>query len=261
MKAAIVLALSCLALAPACASADEWNHHWSVASKPELHVTAGDAAVVIETGSDNSIDATLTTRGWSIGSNGVRVSEHQTGNHVEIDVRVPETHFHFGEHAIRLEIRVPRELAGDLHTGDGSITLRGLHGTLRADTGDGSVQAEDLDGTLDAHTGDGSVHVRGRFDGLRLHTQDGSVEVEAARGSRMQTDWRVQTGDGSVRVNLPRDFAADIELHTGDGRIRLELPLSVSGLQNDHEVQGKLNGGGALLLVRTGDGSITLGSL
>jgi hypothetical protein len=39
------------------------------------------------------------------------------------------------------------------------------------------------------------------------------------------------------------------------------LPLSVIGRQNSHQMQGKLNGGGPTVLVRTGDGSINLGTI
>jgi hypothetical protein len=256
-----VLSFATIAFLEPSAKADEWNKHWSVGPKPELRINAGDAAVTVEATATNAIDATLTTRGWSIGSSGVRVSEHQSGNSVEIDIHVPSLHFDFGNHSIRLEVRVPRELIANIHTGDGSIRLRGLHGPIRADTGDGSIQGDGLDGTLDANTGDGSLHIAGRFDNVQLHTQDGSVELELAHGSRITSDWRVQTGDGSVRLNLPRDLSADLELHTGDGHIRLDLPLTVTGMQSEHEVRGKLNGGGPLLTVKTGDGSITVSSL
>jgi DUF4097 and DUF4098 domain-containing protein YvlB len=242
------------------ATADEWNKHWTVVPNPELRITAGDAAVTVEATETNAIDATLTTHGWSIGSSGVRVTEHQSGNSVEIDIKVPPTHFDFGNRSIRLQVRVPRELMANIHTGDGSIRLRGLHGPLRADTGDGSIQGDDLEGTLDANTGDGSIHISGRFDNVQLRTQDGSVELEAKHGSRLRSDWRVQTGDGSVHVNLPPELSADLELRTGDGHIRLDLPLTVRGTESEHEVRGKLNGGGPLLTVRTGDGSITVGS-
>lgn len=256
-----VLALAMLLLLQPSARADEWNKHWSVGPNPELRINAGDAAVTVEAGEANAMDATVTTRGWSIGSSGVRVTEHQSGNSVEIDIKVPSMHFNFGNRSIRLEVRVPRELMANIHTGDGSIRLRGLHGPLRADTGDGSIQGDDLDGTIDANTGDGSVHISGRFDNVQLHTQDGSVELEARRGSRLQSDWRVQTGDGSVRVNLAPDLSADLELHTGDGHIGVDLPLTVNGTQNEHEIRGKLNGGGPSLTVRTGDGSIHVSSL
>jgi putative adhesin len=257
----ILFTIGALALASQAAWADEWSKHWNVSGKPELRVSTGDASVVVEAGNDHSIDAHLTTIGWAIGGAGVRVEEHQVGDKVEIEVKVPNSHWSFGNHSIRLEVRVPRELIADLHTGDGSISLRGLHGVLRADTGDGSIHGDDLDGALDAHTGDGSVRVAGRFDKLQLHTQDGSVEAEVKEGSRLDGDWRIQTGDGSVRVRVPKNLAADLEAHTGDGHIRFELPVTTNGAKDEHTSQAKLNGGGPALVVRTGDGSITVSSL
>ncbi|MBV9156439.1 MAG: DUF4097 family beta strand repeat protein [Acidobacteriaceae bacterium] len=244
------------------ANADQWNKHWTVGPKPELRVTAGDAAVSVEATESNGIDANLKTEGWSIGSSGVQVVEHQSGSLVQIDIKVPfhSDFLNFHNRSIRLELRVPREIEGDIHTGDGSIRVRGVHGSLRVETGDGGIQGDDLDGTLNARTGDGSVHALGRFDNVQLHTDDGSVELSVLHGSRMQSDWRVQTGDGSVQLSLPPDLAADLELRTGDGHIGVSMPLSVTGTQSDNEVRGKLNGGGPLLSVKTGDGSISIGA-
>jgi hypothetical protein len=244
------------------AKAEEWQKHWAVTGKPELHVSAGDASVVVEPGTSNdAIDATVTTRGWSIGASGVRITEHQNGNRIELDIKLPDTHFSWGgNRSIRVEVHVPRELTADIHTGDGSIKISDLTGSIRADTGDGSIQADHLDGALDAHSGDGSVHVSGRFDNLQLHTQDGSVELTVLKGSQVNSDWRVQTGDGSVHVLLPQELSANLELHTGDGHISMDMPLTVTSVKTEHGIQGKLNGGGALLLVRTGDGSISLGA-
>ena len=249
-----------LAAASQLAWADDWSKHWSVSGKPELRVSAGDAAVIVEAGNDHVIEAQLHTIGWSIGPGGIRVDERQNGDKVEIEVKVPSSHWNWGNHSIRLEVRVPRELIADLHTGDGSITMRGLRGVLRADTGDGSIHGEALDGALDAHTGDGSVHVAGRFDKLQLHTQDGSVEVEAKEGSKLDGDWHIQTGDGSVHMRVSKSLAADLEAHTGDGSIHIDLPAS-NNVKGEHMLQAKLNGGGPALLLRTGDGSITVNSL
>ena len=256
-----VFATAALAALSQIAWADEWSKHWSVSGKPELRVSTGDASVTVEAGDNHSIDAHLTTRGWTIGATGVRVEERQVGDRVEIEVKVPNMHWSFGNHSIRLEVRVPRDLIADLHTGDGSISLRGLRGALRADTGDGSIHGDDLDGALDAHTGDGSVTVAGRFDKLQLHTQDGSVEAEVKEGSRLDGDWRIQTGDGSVHVRVPKTLAADLEAHTGDGHIRFDLPTTTNGGKDEHFSQAKLNGGGPALVVRTGDGSITVSSI
>jgi DUF4097 and DUF4098 domain-containing protein YvlB len=222
---------------------------------------AGDSSIRVEAGSSNSVEANLTTRGWSIGDSGVRVIEHQSGNRIDIEIKEPHDHFSFGNHSSRLVVRVPSELTADVHTGDGSIGLRGLHGFIHADTGDGSIEAEELDGTLQARSGDGSIHVRGRFDGMRVHTGDGSVELHAMQGSKMKEDWALESGDGSVNLSVPRDLAADLDVHTGDGSIQTNAEVTVNGKIGQHELRGKLNGGGPQLAVRTGDGSIQINAI
>ena len=102
------------------------------------------------------------------------------------------------------------------------------------------------------------MQVNGRFYNLQLHTQDGSVDLDVQKGSRLASGWRVETGDGSVHLTVPKDLAADLELRTGDGHIRGDLPVSLQSIRNDHDCRATLNGGGPPLVVRTGDGSISV---
>jgi len=98
----------------------------------------------------------------------------------------------------------------------------------------------------------------GRFDGLEIQTGDGRVDTRAEAGSSLGSGWDLQTGDGSVTLELPKNLAADVELQSGDGHINLDIPLTVEGRLKDNHLHGKMNGGGAPLRVRTGDGSIEL---
>src|SRR5262249_38241581 len=96
------------------------------------------------------------------------------------------------------------------------------------------------------------------FDVLDLKTGDGRVNVRAASGSTIAEEWEVRTGDGSVNVEVPEDLAADLHLHTGDGHIDVNVPLTTEGRIKENDVRGKLNGGGRLMTIQTGDGSISL---
>ena len=62
----------------------------------------------------------------------------------------------------------------------------------------------------------------------------------------------------AYRWKLPPDLAADVDLHTGDGHIDLDMPVTTEGKIRTNEIHGKLNGGGSLLTIHTGDGSIHL---
>ncbi len=258
--------------------ADEWSHQYPVTGAPELHVKTDDGSVRVAVGGGSQIEARVTTDGWKIAPGEVAITDHQTGDRVEIAVRLPHRHFDFsmGHRSINVELRVPRQATLDvqtgdgsievepgsgrhsLSTGDGSINARGLAGEMRLHTGDGSIEAAGLDGRLTADTGDGHMTVRGRFDLLELGTGDGSIEAEVAGGSKVVSPWSLHSGDGSITLRLPEGFAADVEATTGDGHISLEKPLTVSGQVSANRVHGSLGPGGPPLNIRTGDGSVRL---
>lgn len=243
------------------AHADDWSKTYDLTGKPELRLQAHDANVHIDVWDQNRIEARVTTHGWHIGNGGLEIAEHQEGNAVEIELRQPHrVHFSLGveSHRTELEIHMPRSAKVNLQSGDGDVTAKGLEGDLDFTTGDGRLDLEDVNGALRLHTSDGSARVTGRFDVLQLHTSDGQVDVEARPGSQLREVWEVRSSDGSVRLKLPGDLAADVELRTSDGSITTNIPLVVEGSYGHHEIHGKMNGGGNRLSVRTSDGSVTL---
>jgi hypothetical protein len=68
----------------------------------------------------------------------------------------------------------------------------------------------------------------------------------------------LHTGDGSVKLEVPEGLAADLYLHTGDGQIEVNVPMTTEGRIKGNDVHGKMNGGGKLMTIHTGDGSIFL---
>ena len=87
------------------------------------------------------------------------------------------------------------------------------------------------------------------------------IDPRALAGSRITSSWDVHASDGSVTLQLPEAFVADLHLHTGDVHISLDLPVSMEGQLANNNIHGKLNGGGNPLTIHTGDGSIRLQKL
>jgi DUF4097 and DUF4098 domain-containing protein YvlB len=254
----LIVAVAAISVLPA--YADEWSKTYNLSGKPDLRVDTSDANIHVSTWDQNTIEAKVTTLRYKIGEGGIRIEEHQNGDLVEIDVRFPHHNFtvEWGNHRVDVEIHMPREGKVNLRTGDGKIEIGGLKGEMDLHSGDGSEVLEGVDGKLRATTGDGHIRADGRFDALELKTGDGRVEVRAAAGSSLTSGWRLETGDGSVTLEVPDDFAADVDLHTSDGHIDLDMPVTTEGKIRENEVHGKLNGGGNSLIIRTGDGSIRL---
>jgi DUF4097 and DUF4098 domain-containing protein YvlB len=284
-----------LALMPG-ADSDQWSKSYKVEGPSRLRVETGDANIHITSVEGGSIEAHVTTQNMKIGGDGIQIIDRQNGNDVSIEVKFPRhwLQMNFRSRRVDIDLTVPRHIGLDLRTGDGNIEIRGVEGnsalksgdgriviedvegTFRAESGDGGVNlkrthgdfslqsgdgkidVEDFDGALHVQTGDGPVRVSGRFDVLEVKTGDGRVEAVAQRGSKLASDWTLRTGDGGLTVRLPGELAADLDLHTGDGQIDLGFPVTIQGRADKKTIRGKLNEGGRLLTIQTGDGSIRL---
>ena len=255
--------LATVALLLACAvsaRAEQWSKTYNIAGSPDLRVETTDANIRVDTWDQKTIEATITSSHYKFGSGGLKVEEHQSGDTVEITLRFPHE-FHIGgyiSHRADIAIHMPRKGRVNLHTGDGKIELADFGGEMELNSGDGAEEIHHVEGNLRASTGDGHISADGRFDSLNLKTGDGRLDIRAAAGSTISDEWMLHTGDGSVSLELPEGFAADLYLHTGDGHIDVGLPMTTEGRFKQNEVHGKLNGGGKTISVQTGDGSIDL---
>lgn len=255
LLAALLLATTAHAALP-----QNWDKTFPISGVGDLHVDSNDASLRISSTDRSQIEVHVTVTGWGVGgADGVRVEDHQTGNRVDLKVRVPRGGFTFGNKHVDVIVYVPRETNLDLHTGDGAIRVDRIKGSQRLETGDGSIESSGVDGQFEAISGDGHIRVDGRFDSLRIRTGDGHVQAEALSGSRLSSNWSVRTSDGRVSLSLPSDLAADLDASTGDGRLEVDIPVTVTGKIGERSVRGKLNGGGPVIEVHTGDGSVHIG--
>lgn len=280
MRVSWLSGLFLVAAAVAPAGAEEWSRQYAIAGRADLRVQADDASVRIETGPASQVGALVVTKGWRIAPDEVVITESQSGDHVDLQVRLPKLRMGWsGNRSIEVTLKVPAQAdldvkTGDgaieagavsgriqLSTGDGNLTASGVQGEIRLHSGDGNISATGLSGKLSADTGDGNLNVAGRFAGLDLRSGDGRIEATVETGSKLESPWSVRTGDGSVSVRLPEGLGAELDANTGDGGITLDKPVAVRGEIKENRVRGQLGAGGPLLSIHTGDGSIRLSGL
>src|SRR5271163_1251897 len=123
LRALLQVSLAGALLSTALFGADPWEKKFTVTGRPDLRVDANDGSVTIRVWDRKEIQARVITTGWKPGE--VTVADHQMGDRVELEVRIPHSHFqfNFGQHSVRVELDVPRELRSDIHTGDGGINV------------------------------------------------------------------------------------------------------------------------------------------
>jgi len=194
----------------------------------------------------------------------------QNGNSIRISMPLDDR---LRRHiSISYELVVPQQTRLRAHTGSGSESVEGVHGPVELETGSGSVtvarvddevriktgsgriQLDAVQGKVDAHTGSGSIDGSAIRGPISAHTGSGSMRLEQTAAGPLEA----QTGSGGVNVRLPADAAFDLYAHTGSGHVSVDHPITVQGTVGGHELQGKVKGGGALVDVRTGSGSVRI---
>ena len=227
----------------------------------------------------------------------IKVEADQQGDIVTIKVTGPRrTEFRgvtIGMHispTARLRVVVPRSsniqaTSGDgsiraeavegkivLTTRDGSVTAARIGGDIQIRSGDGSIRLDNVTGKLDLETEDGSIGLEAQPSVLKARTGDGSIRAMISPDSTMTENWDLATSDGSVMLQLPGLFNAEIDAETSDGTVRSDHPLLADderlerrrGEDSDERrdrrrtLRARMGDGGKILKVRTGDGTIRI---
>jgi hypothetical protein len=255
---------------------------FDAATPVELSLTTFDGALEVHAWDRPEVVVSIDKRGRDRQAvDDIDVVADRSGDHIHLEARRPNGGFVFGfgsSASVKFVANVPRATSLVLHSGDGSITVERVTGSMQlrtgdgnitttetsgdvvADSGDGAIEIDSTAGKLDVRTGDGSLRLTGTPSIVRAHSGDGSIVLRVSQGAAMTADWDISTGDGSVSIELPNGFDADIDAKPSDGRTRNELTLSdvSGGARDERTLRGRLGAGGHTLRIRTGDGDIRL---
>ncbi len=170
----------------------------------------------------------------------------------------------------------------DLEAGGGNVEIRRCAGRVKASTGGGNITLGDIGGPADIETGGGSIHLSSAKGRVGANSGAGTIELYGVPSARVETgaggivvklvntggdrsDSMLETSAGDITVYIAPDVAlsvrASVELGNGH-RISSDFPDIHITSEGDNwgpktlTAEGKLNGGGPLLKVRTTTGDI-----
>jgi len=153
-----------------------------------------------------------------------------------------------------------------VESGGGSLEVGEAGGPVIAETGGGSIRVWGAKGNVRAGSGGGSIHLAGLTNGVQVETGAGSIIAEFAGGASL-TDSMLETSSGDVTVYLPSNVGVTIRgaieagsknsVRSDFGELRVVSEADQWG-PREVLVEGKINGGGALLKIRTTTGNIVL---
>ena len=198
--------------------------HFAMSGKPDVTLSTFDGSIEIRPWDKADVEVVIEKHGRDMDDVAqMDVHVEQQGNHVQVSVTQPKRDhgFNFNSRSAKLIVSLPASSDVAAKSGDGSIDIERIVGHVQLRSGDGSIRGRMLGGDVDADTGDGSIKLDGKLTGLRVRTGDGSVTGRAESGSAPSADWDIVTGDGSVTLEVPDGFGAELEAHTGDGSIHM----------------------------------------
>jgi DUF4097 and DUF4098 domain-containing protein YvlB len=169
-----------------------------------------------------------------------------------------------------------------VEAGGGNVEIKHCAGHVKATTGGGSIMLGDIGGPAEISTGGGSIHLASAKGRVSANTGAGSIELYGVPSAKVETgaggitlklinvsggdrsDSMLETSAGDVTVYIASDVAvsvrASVDLGSGH-HIRSDFPDIHIASEGDQWVktltaEGKLNGGGPVLKVRTTTGDI-----
>lgn len=149
-------------------------------------------------------------------------------------------------------------------TGGGSITLGDIAGPAEIETGGGSIRLASAKGRVGANAGAGTIELYG-VPSARVETGAGGITVKFINTGAERSDSILETSAGDITVYLAPDVAVSVRasVDLGNGHhITSDFPdihIASEGNQwgpRTLNAEGKLNGGGPVLKVRTTTGDI-----
>ncbi len=150
-------------------------------------------------------------------------------------------------------------------TGGGSINMGEIGGPADVETAGGSIHLTSAKGRVGANSGAGSIELYG-VPSARVETGAGGITVKFVNGTAERSDSMLETSAGDITVyiaaGVPISVRASVDLGNGH-HITSDFPDIRVASEGDQwgprtlTAEGKLNGGGPVLKVRTTTGNIS----
>ncbi|MFH1195000.1 MAG: DUF4097 family beta strand repeat-containing protein [bacterium] len=138
-------------------------------------------------------------------------------------------------------------------TSGGDIGLNKHNGNAQIQTSGGDIKCNNTKGNLEAGTSGGGISLKAVDGMIDANTSGGDITLEYT-GKNMGVD--LTTSGGDIKVYLPADFKADVELKSSGGSIECDYSMSKTYKVKSNSLDAEFNGGGEKLYCRTSGGDV-----
>jgi DUF4097 and DUF4098 domain-containing protein YvlB len=225
---------------------DEWTRTYPLAAGGEVRIANSNGRIEIE-GIDGS---TVEVRAEKIAHGAtdaaarellprIVIKEDATANRVSLETERMSGILIGVSYEVRYHVRAPKKAMVSVTNTNGQVLLTALSGEVTAQTTNGAVNGKSLTGAIEAHTTNGAVN----------------IDMASVGSGRIA----LRTTNGSVTLAIPETAKADISASVTNGGISAgsleKLEISETSRR---KLEGRLNGGGTPIELRTTNGGIRI---
>jgi len=134
--------------------------------------------------------------------------------------------------SVRYEITVPRTMAVRAESSGGSVSVRGVSGSVETDSSGGSITVTDTTGSVRARSSGGGITISSAGGSLDLDTSGGGVVATGLRG-----DARASSSGGGVRLIFDTP-PQSVTANSSGGNVEVFLPRVAGGYRVDATSSG-----------------------
>lgn len=142
----------------------------------------------------------------------------------------------------------------------GSVTLRGTTGEIDVHATNEDIRMHDVHGGILAESVHGDIRIEGALSRhVELVTTSGDVLYDGTLAE--DGDYYFSTHDGDVRLTVPPEASALVEIETFDGEVSVHGPRleqALTEVRRDREYRVELGDGGARVRIRNFRGDVEL---
>jgi DUF4097 and DUF4098 domain-containing protein YvlB len=159
-----------------------------------------------------------------------------------------------------MRVQLPRNAKWQASSVNGGVSIRDGGQEVIAKSVNGGVSVAQARGPVDASTVNGSVIVSTSEGPVNASTVNGSVTARMDKVSGNE-EMTFSTVNGTVRVEVPRDFDADVRFDTMNGSISSDFPIRLTGRFGPRHAEGTIGSGGRRIRAKSVNGSVILRAL
>lgn len=224
----------------------------------------------------------------------VKIEVIEEGNTLRIETKYPELSIKSLNVSIDYHLLIPDKVAVKIKSVSGDVTLQQIGGAIEVDVVSGDIEVMKADKGVDCKSVSGDLELRGINGDAFLKTvsgdiilgkMNGSIEAESVSGDIELIDvsgarvvrgnalsgsityqgdinpegrYELKSHSGEIEMVLPSNAAFDLEASTFSGDIESDFEIMVSGKFSKKKIQGTVNGGGAVVILKAFSGDIDL---